>query len=93
MSKKLQKNKIYNLDCFDFISRLEDDSVDLFVLDPPYNMKKGDWDDFKSEKEFFEFTFNWIDKAVPKLKKTEAFTFLIPLIIVLLYLNILLKKN
>ena len=72
MSKKLQKNKIYNLDCFDFISRLEDESVDLFVLDPPYNMKKGDWDDFKSEKEFFEFTFNWIDKAVPKLKKNGS---------------------
>jgi len=72
MKKKLEKNKIYQMDCFDFISKLDDESVDLLVVDPPYNMKKGDWDTFKSEKAFFEFTFSWIEKVIPKIKKNGS---------------------
>ncbi len=61
--------EIYNLDVFDFLDeKVQDDSVDLIVTDPPYNLKKADWDTFKSEEEFLNWTFNWIDKSISKLK-------------------------
>ncbi|MDR1543843.1 MAG: hypothetical protein LBS50_05435 [Prevotellaceae bacterium] len=42
-------NTIYNLDCIEFLNSVKDNSIDLAVLDPPYNMKKADWDTFASE--------------------------------------------
>ncbi len=67
------KSKIYNLDVFEFLeTKVSDESVDLIVTDPPYNLKKADWDTFKSEKDFFDWTFTWIDKSLPKLKKNGS---------------------
>ncbi|MCF7916570.1 MAG: site-specific DNA-methyltransferase [Candidatus Omnitrophica bacterium] len=60
------------MDCFDFLSRIKNGTVNLAVIDPPYNMSKADWDTFKSEKEFFDFTFAWIDALIPKLKKNGS---------------------
>lgn len=68
----LQPNKIYHQDCFDFLKRIDDQSVDLAVIDPPYFLKKGEWDTFESLDDFFEFTYRWIDALVPKLKKTGS---------------------
>ena len=42
----LKINKIYNLDCFDFLNKIDDAIADLAVIDPPYNLKKADWDTF-----------------------------------------------
>ncbi|PID83237.1 site-specific DNA-methyltransferase [Candidatus Campbellbacteria bacterium] len=60
------------MDCFDFIKNLKNESVDLVVVDPPYNMNKGDWDKFKSEKDFFNFTFKWLEEIIPKIKKNGS---------------------
>ena len=63
-------------DCIKLIEKLEDNSVNAIITDPPYNIAKknnfttmgragidfGDWD-----KEFDEIA--WIEKAVPKVKK------------------------
>lgn len=68
----MKYNKIYNLDCFEFLSKIEDCSVDLAVLDPPYNMKKADWDIFLSEDKYFEWTYKWIDVLLKKLKNTAS---------------------
>lgn len=64
----LNPNKIYNLDCIDFLSRINNNSVSLAVIDPPYNMNKAHWDSFGSHNGFLEFTFQWIDALLPKLK-------------------------
>jgi len=64
----LELNKIYNLDCLDFLKKIGDNVVDLAVIDPPYNLSKAKWDTFKDEKDFFDFTFKWIDTLIPKLK-------------------------
>ena len=61
-------NKIVVSDCFDFIGSTEHNSVDLALLDPPYFLNKGDWDTFSDEREFFDFTFSWIDALLPKIK-------------------------
>lgn len=36
----MEKDKIYNFDCMEYLCDLEDESVDLTILDPNYN----DWD-------------------------------------------------
>ena len=68
----LKINKIYNEDCFDFIPKIKDNSVDLLITDPPYNLKKASWDRFKSEKDFFEFTYRWLDLVIPKVKENGS---------------------
>ena len=35
---KMETNKIYNMDCLEGMKQLEDNSVDLIVTDPPYNI-------------------------------------------------------
>ncbi|MDE2854987.1 MAG: site-specific DNA-methyltransferase [Chloroflexota bacterium] len=68
MKTKLAINEIYDLDCFEFLAQVDDKIVDLAVIDPPYNMKKAEWDTFESEASFFEFTYSWIDSLIPKIK-------------------------
>lgn len=68
MKAELAINKVYELDCFEFLAMVEDSIVDLAVIDPPYNLKKADWDTFESDASFFEFTYSWIDSLIPKLK-------------------------
>jgi len=65
--------KIYNKDCFDFlIQDVEDQTIDLVIVDPPYNLKKADWDTFESTECFLNFTYRWIDSVLPKIKKTGS---------------------
>lgn len=68
----LKLNQIYHADCVDFLGQIQDLSVDLAVIDPPYNMRKADWDTFESEDKFFDFTFHWIEALIPKLKETGS---------------------
>lgn len=68
----LKINNIYHKDCFDFLSQVDDESVDLAVIDPPYFLKKAGWDTFKSHTDFLKFTFAWIDALVPKIKLTGS---------------------
>jgi site-specific DNA-methyltransferase (adenine-specific) len=64
----LEINKTYNMDCFSFLDKVEKETVDLAIIDPPYNMKKADWDTFLSQEAFLDFTYRWIDVLLPKLK-------------------------
>ena len=53
----LKTNQIYHADCLEFLEQVQDRTVHLAVIDPPYNMRKADWDTFASEKEFFDFVY------------------------------------
>jgi len=68
----LKINEIYNLDCFDFLRKIDDKSISLAVIDPPYNLHKTRRDTFGSQKDFFDFTARWIDALVPKLKENGS---------------------
>jgi site-specific DNA-methyltransferase (adenine-specific) len=65
-------NTIYNMDVFDFLGAVPPSSVDLAVIDPPYNMRKADWDTFDCQESYFEFTFRWINQLIPALKPTAS---------------------
>lgn len=64
--------KLYNLDAFDFMKSLESESVDLIFADPPYNIKKAEWDTFKSQKEYVEWSMEWIREAERILTKSGS---------------------
>ena len=65
---KFQTNKLYTLDVFEYLNLVPENKIDLAIIDPPYNLNKDDWDTFKSENDFFSFTFAWIDALIPKIK-------------------------
>jgi site-specific DNA-methyltransferase (adenine-specific) len=68
-------NKIFNEDVLLGINKIEDDSIDLILTDPPYCLGKdyGNDSDKKSSKEYLDWTYQWIDAILPKLKKTGSF--------------------
>lgn len=62
-------------DIFKVAKKLKKDSVDLLIVDPPYNMSKNfDGRKFckKSDDKYAEFTRSWIDAVLPSLKKTAS---------------------
>ncbi|NEW85392.1 MAG: MerR family DNA-binding transcriptional regulator [Mariniphaga sp.] len=64
--------KLYQYDAIEFLKTLEDESVDLIFADPPYNIKKAEWDTFSSQKEYVEWSMKWIKEAHRVLKKTGS---------------------
>jgi site-specific DNA-methyltransferase (adenine-specific) len=47
---------------------LETGSVDLVFADPPYNIKKAEWDTFESQQEYVSWSVRWIEQAARGLK-------------------------
>lgn len=68
----MEINKIELKDVFDYLLELDNDSIDLAVIDPPYNQNVDVWDTFKTETEYFEFTYRWLDLVIDKLKNTGS---------------------
>jgi site-specific DNA-methyltransferase (adenine-specific) len=61
--------ELYSIDAIKFLRSLTDESVDLIISDPPYNIKKAEWDSFQSQKEYVEWSLEWIREAQRVLKK------------------------
>ncbi len=55
-------------DATEWLATLERGSVDLIVADPPYNIKKAEWDSFESHAEYVEWSRQWIEFASRALK-------------------------
>lgn len=64
--------KLYKGDCLDILKNIRDGSVDLIFADPPYNIKKAEWDTFTSQKEYVNWSMLWIKEASRILKKNGA---------------------
>ena len=62
--------KLYKLDAIKFLKSLEDESIDLIFADPPYNIKKAEWDTFQSQKQYVDWSMLWIKEAHRVLKPT-----------------------
>lgn len=65
-------NSIELLDVFEYLDTIEDNSIDLAVIDPPYNLKQGDWDTFKSFDDFLNFTESYLKLVIKKLSKNGS---------------------
>ena len=68
------KNTILNTDCVDYMKKLEDRSVDLFVLDPPYmNVVNQKWDkQWKNIDDYKEWCEEWIKLCAIKGKYSAS---------------------
>jgi len=69
------KIDIYNKDCFDFFETIEDKSVNLILIDPPYNINKADWDIWPTNKDYYNFMDKVFDECSRVLKDNGSFFF------------------
>ena len=53
-----------------WLQSLEDESVDLVFADPPYNIKKAEWDTFESQQHYVDWSLEWIEQAARVLRPT-----------------------
>lgn len=60
--------KLFQVDAIEYLTSLPSNSVDLIFADPPYNIKKAQWDTFKSQKEYVDWSMAWIEQAHRVLK-------------------------
>ncbi len=61
--------KLYQTDSIKWLKTLDSESVDLIFADPPYNIKKTEWDKFESQEKYIEWSMQWIEQASRVLKK------------------------
>lgn len=67
-------NKIFNENCIQYLNRLDDKSVDAFLLDPPYmGVVKDDWDNqWKNIEDYKEWCNEWIKLCAQKGKYSNS---------------------
>jgi len=67
-------DQILNIDAIDGIKQIPNNSLDLVVADPPYGLGKdyGNDSDKKPQKQFLEWTCQWLDLIIPKIKDTGS---------------------
>lgn len=67
---------IFNCDIFEGLQKIDDKSIDLLVIDPPYNIGKhyedGIRDKWKTQEDYLNWLYNWLEIALKKLKDTGS---------------------
>lgn len=71
----MELNKIYNMDCIEYMKTLPNECVDLIIADPPYYKTINEkWDkQWRTEEEYLEWTKQWFNECVRILKYTGVF--------------------
>ena len=63
---------LYTQDSLYWLKSLRSESVDLIFADPPYNIRKADWDKFDSQEQYIAWSMGWIAEAARILKPTGS---------------------
>ena len=58
----LEINKVYCMDALEFLKKIDDKSVNLVCIDPPYNIKKDSWDKIEDYE-------NWLKAIILELQR------------------------
>lgn len=61
---------LFQGDAVDWLASLKSESINLIFADPPYNIKKAEWDNFESQEKYIEWSREWIEQAARVLKAT-----------------------
>jgi site-specific DNA-methyltransferase (adenine-specific) len=64
---QVSKHLILNLDCVEFLKMVPDNSVQLIVCDPPYNILMADWDQYE---DYTDWSAAWLKEAERVLMPT-----------------------
>lgn len=69
-SQTIEFNKIYNNDCIEGMKEIHDESVDIVICDPPYNIGKdfGNDSDKQEMNEYLLWCDKWITESLRILK-------------------------
>lgn len=71
-----KEHKIYQGDAIEVLqNKIEDNSIDLIFVDPPYNIGKnfnGLKDEWKSDEDYLKWCYQWIDLLLKKLKNNGS---------------------
>lgn len=62
--------EIWAGDSIAWLRELGTETADLVFADPPYNIKKAEWDTFESQEEYVRWSMKWIEQAARVLKPT-----------------------
>lgn len=57
-------------DCIDFLKTLPNESIQLVLIDPPYNIAMADWDVFGN---YIDWASGWIEESQRVLTKSGSF--------------------
>lgn len=61
--------QLFQGDSIAWLQSLPSESVDLIFADPPYNIKKAEWDQFESQEHYIQWSMQWIKEAARVLTK------------------------
>ncbi len=59
---------LFEEDSINWLKHIPNGCIDMVFSDPPYNIGKEDWDVFKSQEQYIEWSMNWIREAARVLK-------------------------
>lgn len=59
-------------DAIAWLRSLDAESVDVVFADPPYNIKKAEWDTFESQAAYVDWSLLWIQEAARVLKPSGS---------------------
>lgn len=62
------RGQLWQGDALEWLCSLPERSVDLIIADPPYNIRKADWDEFEDDEHYIEWSLQWIEQAARVLK-------------------------
>ena len=63
-----KNGRIWLGDSIAWLKSMEKSSVDMVFADPPYNIKKAEWDSFESHQDYIDWSLGWIETASRVLK-------------------------
>lgn len=77
---QIELNKIYNMNCIDGMKEMRNNSIELIITSPPYNVgiKYKDWNDEMLIDDYLAFTNQWLKEAYNILKDDGRIAINIP---------------
>jgi len=65
---KHPNGELWTGDSIHWLKTLPSEHADLVFADPPYNIKKAEWDTFESQESYIRWSLEWIEEAARVLK-------------------------
>lgn len=59
---------LMNSDSIEFLKQIKSKTINLIFADPPYNIKKAEWDNFESQELYIKWSIKWIKECSRILK-------------------------
>ena len=75
ITNDIEKYKLYNGDCLEVMKNIPNKTIDLVLIDPPYNIGKDTWDKWDTVEEYVQFMGKVFLEIQRVLKDNGSFYF------------------